>query len=81
VFHDDGANTVSVAGDFNEWDLRATPLKRNGSGLWSTEVVVPHKGRFAYKFVVDGNRWIEDPNNGMKAPDNHGGLNSLLVIE
>ena len=38
-----------------------------------------------YKFIVDGGvddeRWVEDPSNGMKAPDNRGGLNSLLVIE
>jgi serine protease AprX len=80
VFHDDAANGVSVAGDFNEWSQVATPLKRNGSGLWSTEVDLPHAGRFHYKFVVDGQRWIDDPSNGMKAPDNYGGLNSVLVV-
>lgn len=80
VFHDDVATNVSVAGDFNEWSQSATPLKRNASGLWSTEIVVPHGGRFEYKFVIDGRRWIEDPSNGMKAPDNHGGLNSVILV-
>jgi serine protease AprX len=81
VFHADDADSVSVAGDFNNWSHIATPLKRNGSGLWSTEVAAPRTGRFEYKFIIDGQRWIEDPSNGMKAPDNHGGLNSVLVIE
>ena len=81
VFHDDSADSVSVAGDFNGWSHVATPLKRNDSGLWSTEIVVPRGGRFEYKFVIDGQRWIEDPSNGMKAPNNYGGLNSVLVIE
>ena len=81
VFHDDAAVSVSVAGDFNQWNQLATPLERNGAGLWSTEVLVPRAGRFEYKFIVDGKRWIEDPSNGMKTPDNHGGLNSVLVIE
>jgi 1,4-alpha-glucan branching enzyme len=81
VFHDDDAKSVSVAGDFNGWSQFATPLKRNGSGLWSTEIVVPGTGRFEYKFIVNGQRWIEDPSNGMKAPDNYGGLNSVFVIE
>ena len=49
--------------------------------LWSTEIVVPRAGRFEYKFIINGQRWIEDPSNGMKAPDNYGGLNSVLVIE
>jgi serine protease AprX len=79
VFHDDSANSVSVAGDFNKWDQ--TSLKRNGSGLWSTEIAVPRTGRFEKKFIINGQRWIEDPSNGMKAPDNYGGLNSVFVVE
>ena len=81
VFHDDSAHSVSVAGDFNGWSQVATPLKRNESGLWFTEIANPQAGRFEYKFVVNGRRWLEDPSNGMKAPDNYGGLNSVLVIE
>jgi serine protease AprX len=79
VFHDDRANSVSVAGDFNKWDQMS--LKRNDSGLWSTEIAVPRTGRFEYKFVINGQRWIDDPSNGMKTPDNFGGLNSVIVIE
>jgi serine protease AprX len=81
VFHDDSAHSVSVAGDFNGWSQAATPLKRNESGLWFTEIVVPRAGRFEYKFIINGRHWTEDPSNGMKAPDNYGGLNSVLVIE
>lgn len=81
VFHDDSANSVSVAGDFNGWSRVATPLKRNGSGLWSTEIAAPETGRFEYKFIVNGQRWIEDPANGMKVPDKFGGLNSVFVVE
>jgi serine protease AprX len=81
VFHDDDAENVSVAGDFNGWNHVATPLKRNNSGLWTTEVSVPQTGRLEYKFIINGQRWLEDPSNGLKTPDNFGGLNSVLVIE
>ena len=80
VFHDDSAQSVSVAGDFNGWSQVATPLKRNDSGLWFTEIVVPGAGRFEYRFIINGQRWLEDPSNGMKAPNNYGGLNSVIVI-
>ena len=80
VFHDDAATSVSVAGDFNDWHPLATPLARNTSGLWIGEIDVKETGRFEYKFIIDGQRWLEDPSNGMKAPDNLGGLNSELVI-
>ena len=79
VFHDDDARAVSLAGDFNGWS--ATPLDKNESGLWSTEIVAPRAGRFEYKFIINQQRWIEDPSDGMKAPDNFGGLNSVIVIE
>src|SRR5215470_16859617 len=81
VYHDDQAETVALAGDFNGWDAVANVLVRDASGLWSAEIKTPPAGRYHYKFVVDGKRWTEDPNNGMKATDGYGGLNSLLVIE
>ncbi|MGH9930051.1 MAG: S8 family serine peptidase, partial [Pyrinomonadaceae bacterium] len=81
LYHDDAAETVTLAGDFNGWSRTASPLTRAQSGLWLTEIAAPKAGRYGYKFVVDGQRWLEDPNNGMKSPDNHGGLNSVLVIE
>jgi hypothetical protein len=30
--------------------------------------------------VVNGERWIEDPANAMKEPDEYGGFNSILHI-
>lgn len=79
VYHDDAARSVSMAGDFNGWN--ETSLTRDGSGLWLTEIDAPRAGRYGYKFIIDGQRWLEDPSNGMKVPDNYGGLNSVLVIE
>ncbi|MGI8437999.1 MAG: hypothetical protein ACR2NX_14050, partial [Chthoniobacterales bacterium] len=36
-------------------------------------------GRYEYKFFVDG-RWTGDPANTETAPDRHGGLNSVVVV-
>ncbi len=81
VYHDDAAKNVSLVGDFNNWDRAATSFLRNESGLWFAEIAAPTAGRYQYKFIVDERRWVEDPSNGMKAPDNYGGLNSVIVIE
>ncbi|MGH9874614.1 MAG: S8 family serine peptidase [Pyrinomonadaceae bacterium] len=81
LYHDDAAASVSLAGDFNGWDSEASPLTQDEFGLWLTEIPAPKVGSYGYKFVVNGQRWLEDPNNGMKTPDNYGGLNSLLVIQ
>ncbi len=81
VYHDDRAENVAVAGDFNGWNHNATALRQDSSGLWLAEVKTPPAGRYQYKFIVNGERWIEDPSNGAKVSDGYGGLNSLLVIE
>jgi serine protease AprX len=80
-FHDDHADSVSLAGDFNGWDGTKTRLQRDEHGLWRTGFAAPSPGLYHYKFVVNGERWVEDPNNGMKAPDSYGGLNSVLIIK
>jgi serine protease AprX len=81
VFHHDEAASVSLGGDFNGWNAMRSQLTRDSSGLWQVAIEAPVPGRYQYKFLIDGERWIEDPTNGMKTSDNYGGLNSVLVIE
>jgi serine protease AprX len=81
LYHDDEAKSVSLVGDFNRWNTAFTPLRKDESGLWFAEVEAPKAGSYQYKFLVDGSRWLEDPSNGMKVPDNYGGLNSVLAID
>jgi serine protease AprX len=81
LYHDDEAKSVSLVGDFNNWNVALTPLRKDKTGIWSVEVETPGPGNYQYKFIVNGSRWLEDPNNGMKVPDNYGGLNSVLAID
>ena len=76
----DSATDVRIVGDFNDWDARATPLRRTGSGgVWS--VVVPlAPGRHVYAFVVDGKQWIADA-AAPQAPENEfGNPNSIIMV-
>lgn len=80
TYHDDAAESVALAGDFNEWTTTATPCRRNDDGVWSVQIDLLPPGRYRYKLVVNGERWIEDPANAMKEPDEYGGFNSILHI-
>lgn len=54
------AKVIMLAGDFNGWDQKSTPLKKGNNGLFS--LTMPLKpGRYNYKFIIDGN-WTADPN-------------------
>ncbi len=81
LYHDDTAESVALAGDFNGWNSALTPLTKDGTGLWFAEIEALKAGRYQYKFIVNDSRWVEDPGNGMKVTDNYGGLNSILTVE
>ena len=73
------ARTVALAGDFNGWDAARTPMRREGSGLWS--LVVPlEPGRYLYAFVVDGRRFVADPAAPRAAGDDFGTPTSVVTV-
>jgi predicted carbohydrate-binding protein with CBM48 len=73
------AATVSLVGDFNDWDVATTPMHpvRNGS-IWSVTVPLP-TGRHRYAFLVDGARWLADP-AAPRAPDDFGAPSSVVTV-
>jgi serine protease AprX len=79
-YHDDTTERVALAGDFNGWNANHTRFAKTANGLWRAEIDSPPPGRYYYKFVVDGDRWLDDPSNGLKAPDNYGGFNAVLNV-
>ncbi len=73
------ARAVSVAGTFNQWDARATPLVRSGAnGMWTATLQLP-PGQHQYAFVVDGVRWVPDP-TAPAVDDGYGRRNSVLTL-
>jgi 1,4-alpha-glucan branching enzyme len=53
-----GAARVSVAGEFNGWHPGETPMKREASGFWQTELRLP-PGAFRFRYCADG-QWYTD---------------------
>jgi 1,4-alpha-glucan branching enzyme len=78
-YFDPAARIVTVAGDFNGWDPRAKPLKRDAGGLWTVSVRL-EPGIYRYKFVVNGEQWEEDPLNLHRVLNEHGTYNSIRKV-
>jgi glycosidase len=77
---DGTARTVALAGTFNGWNRDLTPLGGpDADGYWSASLDLP-AGVHEYKFVVDGERWVRDPENSEGVNDNHNGQNSVLRL-
>lgn len=72
------AARVSVVGDFNAWDVAATPAQRQPDGTWTTFVSL-RPGRHVYSFVVD-DQFIRDPDAPHAPDDGFGQNNSVIVV-
>lgn len=57
--HAPNAQSVFLAGAFNEWNPGATPMQRTDDFIWTTSLNLA-PGRYEYKFVVDG-VWCCEP--------------------
>ena len=77
------ARQVNLAGDFpdNEWLKHGeNGDKVAGDGIWSILKQLS-SGRYEYKFVVDRNTWVIDPNAMDTSDDGYGGKNSVLIVK
>lgn len=74
-----GAASVSLVGDFNDWDARLTPMRADRDGrLWTVTIPLP-SGRHRYAFLVNGARWLADP-SAPRAPDDFGTPSSVVTV-
>ena len=52
--------SVSLVGDFNDWDTEQTRLERTGDDQWSVTLDLP-PGRYRFAYVTDDGTWLPDP--------------------
>ncbi len=53
-----GGKSVSLLGDFNEWN--PTALKKQKDGAFKASVELEKGKEFAFRYLVDNDLWIND---------------------
>ena len=77
---DGKAHTVAIAGDFNRWNPQENLLEDpEGDGIW-TGTLKLEPGRYEYMFVLDGEKWLPDPNALRYVKDGFGNKNAILEV-
>lgn len=70
---------VHLAGEFNRWNPQGTELQRIQDSLWQIQLPLAN-GEYEYKFVVNGNQWLPDPQNPVQVSDGWQGVNSVKSV-
>ncbi len=54
------AKSVTLAGDFNEWNMAETKLRKQKTGMYATTINLEVGQEYQYRYVIDGERWEND---------------------
>lgn len=72
------ARQVSLAGDFNNWDPKAMPMRKGNDGIWHLNVALK-PGRHEYRFIADG-VWQDDPTAEQRTANVMGSENCVKTV-
>jgi glycosidase len=74
-------HSVNLVGSFNGWDRTATPMTDLGDGTF-VKYLKLDEGLHQYKFLVNGDIWMEDPNSdpALRVDNGRNSFNSGIFI-
>ena len=78
-FYAPAAQSVSLAGEFNNWDFSKCFLKKSSDGKWQT-VLKLQPGRYEYRYLVDGH-WENDQRAVKCVPNAFGTWNCIIEVD
>lgn len=71
--------SICVVGTFNNWQT-CNPMERGDDGAWQCEVKL-QPGKYEYRILADGERWINDPQADGYTPNPYGDANCILLVD
>ena len=71
---------VSVVGDFNNWSITETPLKKLKNGDFKTTITLPCDREYKFRYLIDADHWENDWNADKYVPNCYGDDDSVVVI-
>jgi serine protease AprX len=77
--HAKQTESVGVVGTFNDWHPEV--LQEVFEGAWRVSIPRLPSGEYRYKFILDNQRWINDPENVNVTADGFGGYHSIIAVD
>jgi 1,4-alpha-glucan branching enzyme len=78
--NEENFKTAALAGEFNDWSLEASPMKRLKDGSFSITLSLPAGCSYQFRYVLDGKVWVNDLAADSYAPNEYFEDNSVVVV-
>ena len=73
--------TAHIVGEFNDWDIKATPMKKLKNGAFTVTIDLEQGREYQFRYLIDETKWGNASNADRYAPTPYGdGDNSVVVL-
>ncbi len=76
----EGVKKVALVGDFNNWETRATMMKKNKDGLFAATVTLEPGHEYQFRYLMDDCRWENDWHADKYEKSLYGDVDNSVVI-
>ena len=75
------ADSVHLVGDFNDWQIGSAPFIRDRDGKWTITVELQLDKVYQFRYLRDGQFWMNDSQADTFVPVRHGCDNFIVVTD
>ena len=72
------ASSVALVGDFNNWDVNASPMSKLKTGDFTCVLELTQGEFYEFRYLVNGTEWVNDPEADRQVANNFGSENSVI---
>ena len=76
----ENAETAAIAGEFNDWSLTENPMKKLKNGTFSATLSLEAGNSYRFRYVLNGDSWVNDEDAHSYVPNDYGEDNSVVVV-
>ncbi|MEW5735207.1 MAG: isoamylase early set domain-containing protein [Thermodesulfobacteriota bacterium] len=76
----EGAKSVHLVGEFNDWSTAGTPMKKSRNGDFSVTLELASGREYQYRYLVDETRWENDWAADRYVPTPFGNSENSVVV-
>ncbi len=74
------AESVTIVGDFNKWNITESKMKKLKNGDFTLTLELPCDREYSFRYLIDSNRWENDWFADKHIPGDSEVDNSVVVV-
>jgi 1,4-alpha-glucan branching enzyme len=78
--HSHSSENAALVGDFNSWSVQENPMKKLKNGDFSVTISLPAGNSYQFRYVLDGNTWVNDAEADSYVTNQYGEENSIVTV-